>query len=113
MSTSILTEVVYNDTDDSNPVTFYEDGVAIDLSNTTRVVVKLEGLSDIDTDVTSTAVDFTTDSADGTLIFNFNDLGIDPGKYLSTTIVYDASHADGQVLTHRKGANLYFCFVDA
>ena len=107
---SVLTEIVYIGTDDENPVVFYEDGVVIDLSAVTRVVIKLPGQTDIDTDVTPVAVDLS-EAVDGILIFKLNDIGIVAGSYLSTILVYDPSHTDGQTLASPYGARLTFKFV--
>ena len=105
----MLTEIVYKGADNPNSVTFYEDNVAMDFSATTRMLLTFTGSSAVvDTDI-SAIIDWS--SGGGLVVFNLNDISISSGSYTATLKVYDAAHADGQVISHALGAEIVFRFA--
>lgn len=115
-----MIETVYKLRDNPNTVTFSEDGVLIDFSAATRMVLSFEGSVVVaDTGVDATLIDWSAGS--GVVEFNINGIDIEAGSELfATLVVYDPLHVDGQVIVSgsatRKATiagSLRFLFLDA
>lgn len=112
MSCSVLKEIVYKGRNNPNSVTFEQDGVEIDFSAATRMLVDFEGIStSADTADNAGLIDYSQGS--GLVEFNFNGLDIPAGLYRASVVVFDALHTDGQVLVYHDENKLQFRFVDA
>jgi len=93
-------EYIYSGRDNIASVTFTQDGSALNLTNTTRVLVQFEGTGVVaDTDVSTPLVSWASGAA-GTLQFKLGGLGLPVGEYKATIIVFDGVFTNGQVLTH-------------
>ncbi len=105
-------ESVYKQRDNTNIVNFTDgDGVVLDFSAATRMVLKFEGtVVEVDTDIDPTFIDFSAGGGD--ITFKLNDVVIDAGEYSSSLIVYDPAHSDGQIIVHASENELFFCFID-
>lgn len=91
-----MIETVYKNRDNPNVITFKEDGIEIDFSAATRMVMSFSGSTiTADSDVDSSLFDWLLGS--GQVEFNLNGIGIS-GTVSATLIVYDAGHTNGQVL---------------
>lgn len=74
----------------NSPVDLIDTGVS-------RVVVNTE-TEQIDSDVDSAAIDYTTQGASGIIIFDFADLAaIVAGDYICSITIFDTLHTAGQV----------------
>jgi len=103
-------EIVYNDRDNENIVTFSDQNGAIDFTGYTRMLVRFDGSSvEADTDVTASLI---TGDSSGNVTFDFGALGVDAGEYPCSFIVFDGSHPNGQVLVHADENSLSFKFID-
>lgn len=104
MSTSIIVEVI-NGRDNKFGIQFSDDNGPIDLVTTgvNRIIIDYDG-TDLDTDdvgVTTGAggnVDWITDGANGTVIFELGTLAtpIATGNYICSAIIYDSTNTNGQ-----------------
>jgi len=107
---SVLTEIVYKNADNPNIVTFFQDGVPMDFSITSRMVLTFNGAGvSVDSNSNPPRIDWSGGS--GEVVFDLGDVAIAKGSYPSTLKVYDGTHPDGQVITHPQGTGLTFKFV--
>lgn len=103
-------ERVYLNRDNTNVVSFKEDGASIDFTLVTRYLVKFGDQSvEADTDVDSSLV---TDLGNGQLEFSFGGLALPEGVYGATVMIFDPAHPNGQVLTCEDDNKLQFQVVD-
>ena len=108
-----MIETVYKLRDNPNTVTFSEDGVVIDFSAATRMVLTLKRVGKIaDTNDDAALIDWS--QGGGVVEFNLNDIVITSKSDLyATLVVYDALHTDGQILAHMDDKSLGFKFKDS
>jgi hypothetical protein len=98
-----MIEVVHIDRDNPNTIIVYQDGVVIDFSAATRMVLSLVGSSVVaDTNIDSSLINWSL--GDGRIKFNLNGLGVSSNtEHFGTLVVYDPAHSNGQVVFSGAG----------
>ena len=94
-------EIIFPARDNTIRLLLKKDDVAEDLTNLTRAILKLDGVA-IDFDVSPAAFDWTTEGADGILIFKPQTLSLSAGQKKASLIVYDATNINGIVWGTRE-----------
>lgn len=109
-------ELVFKNRDNPNIVSFSEDNVAMDFTNTTRVVLRLYNrnfvlITTVDSASSPSLITFATDK----ITFNINDLSVADGVLEAEVVIFDSSHPLGQVIAHPQSQvdKLSFRFVNA
>jgi len=106
-----LTELVFIGRDNAIDVELREDGVAVDLSNVTRVRLELypteQGSTDapgvVDSSITPAAFDFATDATEGILHILLGGILSDEGAFRARLVTFDPDNPLGLVWTHERG----------
>ncbi len=91
-----LRETVYLDHDNAIDLTLKADGVAVDLSSVTRMILRDSGcVWDVDSTTSPTAFDWS--AGDGKISMSLGDEPIPAGAYSCRLIVFDPTNTDGVV----------------
>ncbi len=90
-------EYVYTGRDNTVDLLLKADGVAVDLSTVTRMLVAdVDGAFSVDSSTSPGAFDWNPGST-GKLVITLGDESIPVGKYKCQLIVYDPTNPDGVV----------------
>ena len=94
---SMITEFVYNDRDNTNDLLLKADGVAVDLSTVTRMIVEdVDGSFSVDENTSPSAFNRDT-GVTGKVIIALGGESITAGKYIVRLIVYDPTNTSGLI----------------
>jgi hypothetical protein len=107
----MINEMVYQGRDNVNQLTLTEDGLPVNLSAATRMLLQFDG-SDVEAD-SALSNEYIDWDAQGRVNLRLGSLPIIPSKYPATLIVYDADHPEGQVVFHARETKVIFWFVPA
>ena len=91
----MTTEIVYDGHDNTIDLLLKANGVAYDLTDTTRMTLEV-GDDTIDSDVSGSAFDWAP-GVTGKLILALGDESLPTGTYRATLTVYDPTNTDGIV----------------
>lgn len=107
----MIIETTYLGRDNPNVIEVAEDGVVVDFSATSRMVLSFKGSTVVaDTAVDSTLIDWSLGS--GQIQFNLRTLNIPQTiGYSATLVTYDGAHPNGQVIAHSSTSDLVFKFI--
>jgi hypothetical protein len=92
----MITEIVYLGHNNTIDLLLKADGVAVDLSSVTRMVIELNNGTEIDSVDNPAAFDWTT-GITGKLSLSLGDEVIAAGRYSAVLVVYDPTNLDGIV----------------
>lgn len=99
MSTQDSRVRIYSGYDNELYLDFTQDGSVYDVTGLTRVRL-LFGATEVDSDTSPSAFDWTTDGANGRVIFYPGSLSIPAGSYDQVKVItYDTKHPNGVVWT--------------
>lgn len=106
-------EYVFKNRDNTNVLVFSIDGTPIDFTATTRMILRFEDGTEVDTDVPpgDTMIDYSAGS--GEVTFKLGTLTIADQTIASASLIfYDAGHTNGQIITHAANREMLFRFFD-
>jgi hypothetical protein len=90
----MITEIVYRDRDNINSLELRANGVAQDITGTTRMTLQV-GDKLIDSNLAANAFDWSTNGSAGQLDLVLGHQGLEAGTYTASLVVYDLTYPKG------------------